>query len=97
MLEEIMHSSLLRRHALPETQVTPFALVQPDALFPLLSQGDHPTLATPAWFIHPCGTACAMGELIGEKKAEGMPDVVSDKWSDWLETWFMMLGNIVEL
>jgi ubiquitin-like-conjugating enzyme ATG10 len=91
-----MNSSLLRRHALPEIQVTPYALVQPDALFPLLSQGDHPTLGTPAWFIHPCGTAFVMDELIGEKNAEGMPEV-DNKWLQWLETWFMMMGNIVEL
>ena len=94
-LEEIMNTSLLRSHVLSGTQVTSFALVQPDALFPLLSQGDHPTLGTPSWFIHPCGTACAMGELIGEKKAEGMPEVVSDKSLDWLEMWFMVLGNVV--
>src|ERR1700733_2542609 len=54
-LEEIMNTSILRRHALTEVQVTPHALVQPDASFPLLSQGDHPTLGTPGWFIHPCG------------------------------------------
>jgi ubiquitin-like-conjugating enzyme ATG10 len=94
-----MNTSLLRRHTLPETQVTPFALVQPDALFPLLSQGDHPTLGTPAWFIHPCGTGLAMGELIGEKnaEAEGRLEGVDDEWLNWLETWFVMLGNIVEL
>ncbi|KAH9963215.1 hypothetical protein BC827DRAFT_1194165 [Russula dissimulans] len=98
MLEEIVNTSLLRHHALPETQVTSFALVQRDALFPLLSQGDHPTLCLPAWYIHPCGTACAMGELIGEKMAEAKPEVVDDdKWVSWLETWIMMLGNVVEL
>ncbi|KAI0254261.1 hypothetical protein BJV78DRAFT_1186621 [Lactifluus subvellereus] len=96
-LEEIMNTSLLRSHVLSGTQVTSFALVQLDALFPLLSQGDHPTLGTPSWFIHPCGTACAMGELIGEKNAGGMPEVVNDKLLDWLEMWFMVLGNIVEL
>jgi ubiquitin-like-conjugating enzyme ATG10 len=98
-LEEIMNTSLLRRYALPEIQVTPYALTQPDASFPLLSQGDHPTLGTPSWFIHPCGTACAIGELIGERKKaelEGMPEV-SDDWLDWLETWFMMIGGIVDL
>lgn len=95
-LEDIMNTSLLHRHALPEIQVTPYALVQPDASFPLLSQGDHPTLGTPAWFIHPCGTAFVVGELLGEKNAEGMPED-SDKWLRWLETWFMMMGNIVEL
>ncbi|KAF8271752.1 hypothetical protein EI94DRAFT_1719934, partial [Lactarius quietus] len=68
-LEEIMNTSLLRHHALPETQATSFALFQQDALFPLLSQGDHPTLGLPSWFIHPCGTASAMNELIGEKTA----------------------------
>jgi ubiquitin-like-conjugating enzyme ATG10 len=96
-LEEIMNTSILRRHALPEIQVTPYALVQPDASFPLLSQGDHPTLGTPGWFIHPCGTACAIGELLGERqKAEGMPGVGGD-CLDWLETWFMMIENIVDL
>ena len=96
-LEEIMNTSTLRRHSLPEIQVTPYALVQPDASsFPLLSQGDHPTLGTPGWFIHPCGTAYAIGELIGERKAEGMPGV-DDDWLHWLETWFMMMENIVDL
>lgn len=97
-LEEIMNTSLLRHHALPETQATSFALFQQDALFPLLSQGDHPTSGLPSWFIHPCGTACAMSELIGEKTAEGMAEVGSTEWlSVWLETWFMMLGNMVRL
>lgn len=95
-LEEIMNTSTLRRHALPEIQVTPYALVQPDSSFPLLSQGDHPTLGTPGWFIHPCGTAYAIGELIGERKAEGMPGV-DDDWLHWLEAWFMMMENIVDL
>ena len=90
-----MNTSLLRHHALPETQATSFALFQRDALFPLLSQGDHPTLGLPSWFIHPCGTACAMSELIGEKMAEGMLEVGSKEWLlVWLETWFMMLGNM---
>ncbi len=95
-LEEIMNTSILRRHALPEIQVTPYALVQPGASFPLLSQGDHSTLGTPGWFIHPCGTACAIGELIGERKKAGMPGV-DDDWLHWLETWFMMIENIVDL
>ena len=96
-LEEIMNTSILRCHALPEIQVTPYALVQPDAPFPLLTQGDHPTLGTPGWFIHPCGTGCAIGELIGERqKAEGMPGI-DDDWLHWLETWFMMMENIVDL
>ncbi len=93
-----MNTSLLRHRALPETQATSFALFQRDALFPLLSQGDHPTLGLPSWFIHPCGTACAMSELIGEKMAEGMPEVGSKEWLlVWLETWFLMLGNMVQL
>jgi len=93
-----MNTSLLRHHALPETQVTDYQLVQPNAPFPLLSQTDHPTLCLPVWYVHPCGTGCAMGELIGEKIAEAMPGLVDDdKWLTWLETWFMMMGNIVEL
>ena len=97
-LEEIMNTSILRCHALPEIQVTPYALIQPDAPFPLLTQGDHPTLGTPGWFIHPCGTTCAMSELIEEKTAEGLTDVGSKEWLlVWLETWFMMLGNMVQL
>ena len=97
-LEEIMNTSLLHHHALPETQATSFALFQQDALFPLLSQGDHPTSGLPSWLIHPCGTACAMSELIGDKTAEGMAEVSSKEWLlIWLETWFMMLGNMVQL
>ncbi|KAI9448332.1 hypothetical protein H4582DRAFT_1899985 [Lactarius indigo] len=97
-LEEIANTSLLRHHALAETQATSFALFQRNALFPMLSQGDHPTVGLPSWFIHPCGTACAMSELIGEKMAEGMAEVGSKEWPlVWLETWFLMLGNMVQL
>jgi ubiquitin-like-conjugating enzyme ATG10 len=53
-------------------------------------------LGTPSWFIHPCGTANAISELIGEKNTERIPEV-DNKLLDWLETWFMMLGSIVEL
>ena len=36
-----------------------------------------------------------MSELIGEKMAEGMLEVGSKEWLlVWLETWFMMLGNM---
>ena len=39
-----------------------------------------------------------MSELIGDKTAEGMAEVSSKEWLlIWLETWFMMLGNMVQL
>jgi hypothetical protein len=39
-----------------------------------------------------------MSELIEEKTAEGLTDIGSKEWLlVWLETWFMMLGNMVQL
>ena len=39
-----------------------------------------------------------MSELIGEKVAEVMPEVGSKEWLlVWLETWFMVLGNMINL
>ncbi|KAL6299106.1 hypothetical protein BKA93DRAFT_808335 [Sparassis latifolia] len=93
-LADIVTTPLFRRHALPETVSNSFAVSAPESLFPMLSQGDHPTLGTPAWYFHPCYTL--------ESVAEVMMEVQQDEWTTeqrllrWLETWFMVLGNIVD-
>lgn len=40
-----------------------------------------------------------MGELTNEMVAEAVPedDGKDDQWVRWLETWFMVLGNMVDL
>ncbi|KAK7049595.1 hypothetical protein VNI00_005626 [Paramarasmius palmivorus] len=67
---ELVKTSLFHRFVLDDTQTTSFAVSHPSALFPLLSQGDHPTLGTPCWYLHPCETAKAMEELLNEDQDE---------------------------
>ncbi|KAF5370050.1 hypothetical protein D9758_001126 [Tetrapyrgos nigripes] len=75
-LEEILKTTLFQP-CVVEAEKTRFAI---GGTFPLLSQGDHPTLGTPCWYFHPCETAAAVRELLREKKKSGGLDVV--------ETWF---------
>ncbi|KAI0347074.1 hypothetical protein BDW22DRAFT_493311 [Trametopsis cervina] len=90
-LEELTACSLLRLNTLPSTQATTYALQGPDAAFTLLSQGDHPTLGTPCWYLHPCHTGEVIEEILAEVPCEG-----NARSLRWLEAWFMMLGNVVD-
>ncbi|GJE84703.1 autophagy protein 10 [Phanerochaete sordida] len=90
-LDDIVTSSLLMRSALPQTARTTFALETTDSPFAMLSQGDHPTSNTPCWYLHPCRTAEVVDEIM---KETGYGD--ADRPLRWLETWFMVLGNVVD-
>ncbi|THH17967.1 hypothetical protein EW146_g2938 [Bondarzewia mesenterica] len=94
VLSDILKTTLFRSQSLPVTDVTSFALSNPGSPFPLLSQGDHPTLATPSWYIHPCETSAALAEVM----AEVMPEAEeSARWAGnaalirYMELWFMII------
>lgn len=76
-------------------ETTSFAVNLPTSSFPLLSQGDHPTLGSPCWYFHPCETSVSVGEV--------MKEVARDEWTEdeylvrWIETWFMVLGTVVDM
>ncbi|KAI0352700.1 hypothetical protein OH77DRAFT_1484878, partial [Trametes cingulata] len=91
-LDEVVKSSLFRRHALPSPDGNTFALTLPDSSLALLSQGDHPTLGTPAWYFHPCHTSEAVGEILAESGGAGS----GDELLRWMQVWFMVLSNIVD-
>ncbi|KAI0698933.1 hypothetical protein BC835DRAFT_1268568 [Cytidiella melzeri] len=90
-LEEITESPLFRPQALPTAAMTTFALDTVDSAFALLSQGDHPTLGTPCWYLHPCHTAEVVEEIMNELDCVG-----SQRTLRWLEAWFMVLCNMVD-
>ncbi|KAJ7283730.1 hypothetical protein C8J57DRAFT_1293396, partial [Mycena rebaudengoi] len=54
-LDDLVQTTLFHRFAFEGTESTTFALSLPASAFPLLSQGDHPTLGTPCWYFHPLG------------------------------------------
>lgn len=93
-LERVAASRLFYASTLPHSRRTAFALEASDSAFAMLSQGDHPTLNTPCWFLHPCHTAEVVDEVMREMAVavdeDGHP-------LRWLEAWFMMLGNVVDL
>ncbi|KAM0751384.1 hypothetical protein T439DRAFT_325522 [Meredithblackwellia eburnea MCA 4105] len=62
---------------------------------PFLSQGDHPTLNTPCWFLHPCETETIVSQVLEESRAWTGRE--SDWERDWLETWLMVVGSVVDL
>lgn len=85
-----MQTSLLRQYAFDGAEVTVFSIGQPNGNFPLLSFGDHPTLGTPCWYLHPCETGPAVEEIVkaAEKDTGHLP---------WLEAWFLILSSVVDL
>lgn len=93
-LVEICRLPLFRPEALHGSQVASFAVQDPKTAMALLSQGDHPTLGIPCWYIHPCNTSAVVGEIMSEVAAD-------DAWTEaaqclrWLEAWFMVLGNML--
>lgn len=91
-LEIIAASPLFYASALPDSRRTTFALETSDSAFAMLSQGDHPTLNTPCWYLHPCHTAEVVDEIMREVACEE-----DGHGLRWLEAWFMMLGNVVDL
>ncbi|KAJ7638740.1 hypothetical protein FB45DRAFT_903703 [Roridomyces roridus] len=86
---DLVGTTLFSRNAFEGTQQTSFAVSQPDSAFPLLSQGDHPTLGTPCWYFHPCQTAAAVDEIM---KALGHGE---QGLGLWVEKWFVVLGSVV--
>lgn len=98
-LSDILRTSLFRHFALEDTALTPFAVSRAGSSFPLLSQGDHPSLGTPCWYLHPCETPAAVGELMAEVQAEAP----HEDWTEarrlvrLLEVWFMVLSAAVDI
>ncbi|TCD71288.1 hypothetical protein EIP91_011059 [Steccherinum ochraceum] len=94
-LAELCRLPLFRHHALHGDQVASFSVQDPTSSMALLSQGDHPTLGTPCWYIHPCNTSAVVEDIMAE--------VDTEEWSDearcvrWVEAWFMVIGNIVQV
>ncbi|OSX60452.1 hypothetical protein POSPLADRAFT_1182993 [Postia placenta MAD-698-R-SB12] len=94
-LSEIVKLPLLRQHILAGTHSSGFALTAQESTFPLLSQGDHPVLGTPSWYLHPCHTAEAVTELLSESRTDGGSE--EERLSRWIQTWFVILGQVVNL
>ncbi|THV08636.1 hypothetical protein K435DRAFT_959174 [Dendrothele bispora CBS 962.96] len=88
-LDGMLETTLFRPYVVESTDRTSFSIGQHRAPFPLLSQGDHPTLGTPCWYFHPCETEVAVGELMAEKSESNT--------SDLIETWICVLGSVVDL
>jgi ubiquitin-like-conjugating enzyme ATG10 len=92
-LDDLVKTSLFKASSLAGTEATSFGLGWPDTSFPLLSQGDHPTLGTPCWYLHPCETEAAVGEVMREVSEDGWTD--EERLVRWLETWFMVVGTVI--
>ncbi|KDQ29254.1 hypothetical protein PLEOSDRAFT_1103288 [Pleurotus ostreatus PC15] len=95
-ISDILKTAFFRSSIREHTKATTFAVSAGDAAFPLLSQGDHPVLGSPSWYLHPCETANVVGEIMDEIQH-------NPGWNDesrlvrWLETWFMVVGTAVDL
>ncbi|KZT36809.1 hypothetical protein SISSUDRAFT_961116, partial [Sistotremastrum suecicum HHB10207 ss-3] len=94
-LGDIEALRLLKAHSRPDSEINSYAITPIASPFPLLSQGDHPTLGTPCWYFHPCETSTAVQEIlheIGEMDWEG-----EDGLARWMGAWFSVLSSAVDL
>ena len=95
----LFQPDVLAGASVQETHIEPRASTLPPnqergAVFPLLSQGEHPTLQIPCWYLHPCETGVAVGELLTvalQSAAERRT------LCHWLEAWMAMLGTVISL
>ncbi|KZT12721.1 uncharacterized protein LAESUDRAFT_668604 [Laetiporus sulphureus 93-53] len=94
-LMEIVSSPLLRSSSILGTETTSFAVSDPGSNFPLLSQGEHPVLGTPSWYLHPCHTAEAVEEIMLEVESVGLAE--ESRLQRCIEAWFTVLGQMVDL
>ncbi|KAH0840017.1 hypothetical protein J3R83DRAFT_980 [Lanmaoa asiatica] len=94
-LSEVMHTSLLRKHTFEGMEVTAFSVGDPASNFPLLSFGDHPSLGSQCWYLHPCETGPAVEEILAAWSDARPQD--SARHVRWLEAWFVMLSCVVDL
>lgn len=90
-LREITSSSLFRPQVLPNEQV-PYGIHLSNSAFAMLSQGDHPVLGIPCWYLHPCHTADVVGEILNETEIGEKEYAIR-----YLEAWFMVMNNLVTL
>ncbi|KAI9574590.1 hypothetical protein HD554DRAFT_67401 [Boletus coccyginus] len=93
-LSDIMHTSLLRKHAFDGMLATAFSIGDSASNFPLLSFGDHPSLGSQCWYLHPCETGPAVEEMLAAWS--GAPQD-SAGHVQWLEAWFLLLSCVVDL
>jgi hypothetical protein len=94
-LADLVQTSLFKVKPPDGSETTTFALTLPSAPFPLLSQGDHPTLGTPCWYLHPCQADVAVGEFMSEAEKPNWTE--ETRSVRWLELWLMIVGSIVNL
>ena len=92
-LDALVGASMHETHIEPRESTLPLNQER-GAVFPLLSQGEHPTLQIPCWYFHPCETGVAVGELL----AIGIQNAAERRTlCHWLEAWMAMLGVVVNL
>ncbi|TRM67976.1 hypothetical protein BD626DRAFT_480410 [Schizophyllum amplum] len=95
-IDDLVRTSLFRPAAFETTERNSFAVTPSASTFPLLSQGDHPILGTPCWYLHPCETATALREIVSELQCDD-GDSRERCLTRTLKAWFMVLSSIVDL
>lgn len=102
-LSSLLSSTIL--HPRPTAPFYPFTTLSSPSpssaeapAFPFLSQGEHPTLGTPAWFLHPCETEGVMRDVLETECESEEPGHGGEGWRGrWLKSWLMVVGSVVDL
>ncbi|PPQ64706.1 hypothetical protein CVT24_008333 [Panaeolus cyanescens] len=93
-LNDLVNTTLFKSSLPVHSEVTTFAVTVPATQFPLLSQGDHPTLGIPCWYFHPCETSKAVDEFMVEEQYD---DSSEEYYARWMEVWLMIVGSVLNV
>jgi len=88
-----VRSSFFKVSVPDDSEWTPFAVTPPSSGFPLLSQGEHPTLGIVCWYLHPCATDKAVSEFMDELGDAQWSE--EQKYTRWLGIWLMIVGGVL--
>lgn len=92
-LESLARSSFFRVNSseYPLSNMKPEGQAASDgpAVFPSISQGEHPEIRAPCFFLHPCETASVLEEILPGSSEVGPLEI--------LQTWFMLVGTVIDL
>lgn len=72
---------------------------QPAPPAPFVSQAEHPTLGTPAWFLHPCETQAIVAEVLSTRpRLTKEVSAGGQEWErEWVESWAMVVGGVLDM
>lgn len=99
-LKELLESTIFHPSSSAVYPSTTLLPSPDDPTPPFISQSEHPTLGTAAWFLHPCETEAILSEILQPKSdinVDSTRDAGIERSMEYLKSWLMVVGTVVDL